>query len=466
MTTAQPIAGSQSPVLPPMLPYWGPWGHIPELRRDNVGLVVRAWRECGPIVRISFGFLTPIFVFDAGAAKRVLVDKQHQYSKQTRGYDALRILLGQGLVTSEGALWKRQRRIAQPAFHKERIAKMVDTMREASSDMVERWAPWAERRTEFDVAEEMMRVTLRIAGETLCSVDLSDDSSEFGRGVSVMLKFFRKKISTPLPLHWKLPTAQQRRSDDALQTMDRIVYEIIDERLESGVHGDDLLGMFMSARDVETGEGMTRTQLRDEVMTMLSAGHETTANALAWTLYLLSQHPDVVRRLEREVDAALDHPGDAPSADQLKSLPYAEQILSESMRLYPPVWAVARRAEVDDEILGFSVPKDSYVVMSPWVVHRDPELWENPEGFDPDRFSPERLAEAKSRGRPRTAYFPFASGPRKCIGDAFARTEALVLLATIARAYRVELRPHQRVVPEGSVTLRPRDGIRVTLRRR
>lgn len=466
MTAAQPIAQPSSLSLPPLLPSHGPWGHIAELRRDNLGLVTRAWRECGPMARVSFGFLTPIFVFDARAVKHILVDKQQHYSKQTRGYDALRMLLGQGLVTSEGALWKRQRRIAQPAFHKERIAKMVDTMRVASSDLVERWAPWADGQTEIDAADEMMRITLRMAGETLCGVDMSDESSEFGRGVSVMLKFFRKKISTPLPLHWKLPTAQQRRSDKALEAMDRIVHEIIDERFQSGVHGDDLLGMFMSARDAETGESMDRTQLRDELMTMLSAGHETTANAMAWTLYLLSKHPAVLRRLEEEVDGLLDRPGDAPTVEQLKSLSYADQVLSESMRLFPPVWAVARRAEIDDEILGYSVPKDSYTVMCSWVVHRDPNLWDNPEGFDPDRFSPERLAAAKERGRIRTAYFPFASGPRKCIGDAFARTEALVLLAAIVRAYRVELCPHQKVVPEGSVTLRPRDGVRVTLRRR
>lgn len=429
-------------------------------------LSVRAWHECGPICRLRLPLADPVFVFDADAVKHILIDNSRNYSKQTRGYDALRMLLGQGLVTSEGPLWRRQRRIAQPAFHRDKIAAMGETMRVASSDLVARWAPWAAAGTPVDAAAEMMRVTLRIAGDTLCSVDLTEASSAFGQGVAVMLKFFRKKISTPLPLHWRLPTPEQRRSERALERMDRVVYDIIDDRLRSGEPGEDLLGMFISARDEETGARMDRTQLRDEVMTMLSAGHETTANALTWTLFLLSRHPDVARRLEREVDTVLRRPGEAPTMAQLEALSFADQVLSESMRLYPPVWAIARRAERDDDVLGYRVPAGSYAVLCAWVVHRDPALWDNPEGFDPDRFAPERLAEAKRAGRPRTAYFPFASGARKCIGDHFARTEALILLAAIVRAYRVALCPHQSVTPEGSVTLRPRDGLRVTLRAR
>lgn len=451
-----------SPTLAPQLEQPWPLGNFSALRRDTLGLFSRAWRECGPMTRLQFGKWTALFAFDPEAAKHVLVDHHARYSKQTRGYQALRLLLGQGLVTSEGELWRRQRRIANPSFHRRRIAALTETMRRAAVDLCRDWEELPAGR-EIDVAEEMMRVTLRIAGETLFSVDLSDESGEVGGAVTEMLAFFKSRFSAPVPLSWRLPTTTDRRGRRALETLDRVVHQIIDERLRSGHSGDDLLGMFMDARDAETGAQMDRKQLRDEVITMLVAGHETTANALAWTLYLLSKHPEVCRRVEEEVDQVVSR-GSAPAADDLEQLPYTGQVLSEAMRLYPPVWSIARRADEDDVIAGYHVEAGTFVVMSPWIVHRDPALWPNPEGFDPDRFGPQGIANQK--GRPRCAYFPFSVGPRKCIGDHFARTEALILLGAILRHHRIALSPHQWVVPEASVTLRPRDGIRVTLTRR
>jgi cytochrome P450 len=461
MSTHAPSLAA-TPMLAPELP--GPWplGNFPALRRDTLGLFSRAWRECGPMARVRFGRWTALFAFDPEAAKHVLVDHHGRYSKKTRGYEALRLLLGQGLVTSEGELWRRQRRIANPSFHRRRIAVLTETMRQAAVDMCRDWDRLADGR-EIDIAEEMMRVTLRIAGETLFSVDLSDESGEVGGAVTEMLAYFKTRFAAPVPLSWRLPTPGDRRGRRALETLDRVVHQIIDERQRSGETGDDLLGMFMDARDEETGEGMDRKQLRDEVITMLVAGHETTANALAWTLYLLSKHPEVCRRVEEEIDGVVAQ-GSAPSAGDLERLVYTSQALSEAMRLYPPVWSIARRADQDDVIAGYQVDAGTFVVMSPWIVHRDPELWPNPEGFDPDRFGPDGIAHQK--GRPRCAYFPFSVGPRKCIGDHFARTEALIILGAILRNYRIALSPHQWVVPEASVTLRPRDGIRVTLQRR
>jgi cytochrome P450 len=258
-----------------------------------------------------------------------------------------------------------------------------------------------------------------------------------------------------------LPLPANLRGRRAVSTLDRVVYGIIAERRAAGTGPLDLLDMFMNAYDEETGETMSDVQLRDEVLTMLTAGHETTANGLAWTFYLLSKHPDVLRRVQRELDEVLD--GDAPSVMKLRELSYTEQVIQEAMRLYPPVWAVARRAEHDDVLSGHLVKRGTYVVMSPYVIQRHPQFWDNPEGFDPDRFSPERLEQARAEGRPKHAYLPFSTGPRKCIGDHFAKMESLIILATLLRKFTPELVPGQRIEMETSVTLRPKHGILMTL---
>jgi cytochrome P450 len=446
---------------PPQLPSGKLLGHFAEFRSDPLGLLLRARCELGDVVGIRVGPQRAYFVFDPEAIGRVLVESFQRYSKQTRGYEALRLLLGRGLVTSEGSFWRRQRRIAQPAFARQRMARITEVMRAAARDLAKRWDGLADGR-EVDVADEMMRVTLRIAGETLFGVDLTDDSDEVGRATTDMLAWFNVLFKGSLPgLRW-LPSRTRSRGLRAMKVLDDVVHGIIAARRKSADHGDDLLGMFMDARDEETGESMSDAQLRDEVITMLTAGHETTANALTWTLYLLSRHPVVTRRVEEEVDRVLSH-GEPPSATELRELRYTEQVLSESMRLYPPVWAVARRAEEDDVLAGFAIPKGSYVVLSPYAVHRHPRYWTNPEGFDPDRFAPETLAAERAGGRPKHVYFPFAAGPRKCIGDHFAMQEALIVLATLVRRYRACLVPGARVELEPSVTLRPRHGMPMTL---
>jgi cytochrome P450 len=464
--TALPRALAQMPIptLPPDLPSGKLLGHFTAFRRDPLGLLLRGRREVGDLVGIRIGPQRAYFVYDAEAVGHVLVDNFQAYSKQTRGYEALRMLLGQGLVTSEGSFWRRQRRIAQPAFHRQRLAGIAEVMRGAAADLVERWEPLADGR-EVNVADEMMRVTLRIAGEALFSVDLADDSEEVGGAVADMLRWFNQLFLGSLPgLRW-LPTPTKRRGQRAMKVLDALVRQIIAGRRSSGDHGNDLLGMLMDACDEDTGESMSDGQLRDEVVTMLTAGHETTAQALTWTLYLLSKHPLVAQRVEAEIDRVLPA-GAPPTALETRELRYTSQVLSESMRLYPPVWAVARRAEQDDVLAGHALPAGSYVVLSPFAVHRHPRYWPNPEGFDPDRFAPERLAEDKARGRPKHAYFPFAAGPRKCIGDHFAEQEALIVLGAILRRYRPALVPGARIELEPSVTLRPKYGMPMTLARR
>ncbi len=448
-----------TPMSPPVLRGGhGLFGHLLAFRDDPLALASRARREVGDVVRVPFGLERPVFAFAPDDVKHVLVDNQANYDKQTRGYELLRGSLGSGLVTSEGDFWRRQRRIAQPAFQKARVARLAAVMQSSARELAEAWRAPAAGGRPIDVAGEMMRLTLKIAGLTLFGLDLSDESEAVGSAVSDMLASFQSLISSPLPFADVWPTPANRRGKRALKTLDRVVYGIIAERRRASEPSSDLLGMFMDARDDE-GAGMTDQQLRDEVVTMLTAGHETTANALAWTFYLLSKHPEVARRVEAELDQVLA--GREPAPQDLPALAYTDRVLSESMRLYPPVWLLARRAIADDVLGGHRVAAGSYVVLTPWVTHRHPDHWDNPEGFDPDRFAPERAAE-----RAKHAYFPFASGPRKCIGDHFARMEAMLVLATLLQRYRVELVAGATVTPEPSVTLRPKGGLPMTLRAR
>lgn len=270
-----------------------------------------------------------------------------------------------------------------------------------------------------------------------------------------MLDRFYHLVSAPYPYPELVPSPPNLRMWRARNELYRVVDELIAARRRSGADLPDLLGMLMAARDEESGEAMSDRQLRDEALTMLSAGHETTANGMTWTFYLLSKHPEVARKLEAELDTVL---GDRlPTVADLERLPYTQQVLRESMRLFPPVWSLARLSTEDDVIDGFHVPKDTFVFVSQWAVHRHPDFWTNPEGFDPERFAPGRPAPD------RFAYFPFSRGQRQCIGDRFAEMEAALLLAVLARRYRFALVPGHPVVPSPSVTLRPKHGLKMTL---
>jgi cytochrome P450 len=445
----------------PMLPGAGVLGHLQLFRHDPLELMMAAMRT-DDLVRVRIGPQVVHFAFDPGDIKHVLVERHAHYSKQTRGYQALRRFLGQGLVTSEGDFWRRQRRIAQPAFHHRRLARLASSMRAASEDLAADWSRAAAAGETVDVAASMMQVTLRIAGESLFSVDLSSDSARIGSAVSDMLAGFDVVFRSPLPFIEHLPTPTMRRARRAMDLLENTVGGIIAQR-RGGQADDDLLQMLMEARDEETGESMSDRQLRDEVLTMLTAGHETTANALTFTLYLLSKHPDVARRVRTELDEVL---GDRPvDVTDLRALVYTEQVLQEAMRLYPPVWAIARRAEQSDRLSGYAVERGAWVVMSPYATHRHPRYWDNPEGFDPERFSERARAAGRAAGRSRYAYFPFAAGPRKCIGDHFARMEALIVLATVLRTAQPALLAGHQLELEPSVTLRPRGGLPMQLER-
>jgi cytochrome P450 len=436
----------------------GLFGPLPFLRRDPLNFLFKATEQCGDVARVEFAFKPHVahLIRHPLDVEHVLVSNARNYVKQTRGYEKLRLVLGEGLVTSDGEFWKRQRRIAQPAFHKERIARLAPIMTAATEEMLAQWAPRVGTGQAFDVAEEMSRLTLKIIGQTMLSTDVSSAASEVGQAVTVALNHAIRRTTNVFSLPEVFPTPANLLFRRSLDTLDRVVLGMISERRKDGHDRGDLLSMLMAARDEETGEGMTDHQLRDEVMTIFLAGHETTANALSWTFYLLSLHPDVDARLREELAQVLG--GRPPRLEDLPRLPYVDQVLKEAMRLFPPVWMIARRSVEEDVLSGFKIPAGTFVFMSPYLTHRHPAFWPNPEGFDPSRFAPGRLERL-----PRCAYFPFSKGPRMCIGDQFALLEGRLVLATLLQRVRLSLAPGYRASPLPTVTLRPKDGVRMTL---
>jgi cytochrome P450 len=438
---------------PPRFPTRHPLGVWPQIRADPLAFLMDASRRHGDTLAFRIGPVQTVLLRHPDAIKHVLVDNSQNFDKHTRGYDVLRQFLGNGLLTSGGDFWRRQRRIAQPAFHRKRIAGFADVMVAHTLDMLRRWDDVAALGHTVDLAHEMMSLTLRIVGKTMLSTDVLDSADEVGNAVTVLNEWADAAIDSLLPL--SLPTPGTRRAREASRRLDRVIGDIVARR-RAGEQAEDLLAMLMEAKDAETGESMTDKQLRDEVMTMFLAGHETTANALAWTFYLLSTHPDVERRVRAELDAALA--GTPPTMADLPRLPYLLQVIKEAMRLYPPAWMIDRNTVADDEIGGYRIRRGTLVLISPYVTHRHPGMWPNPEGFDPERFTPEA-----EESRPRYAYFPFGGGPRQCIGNAFAMMEAQLIVATVLQRFRPWLVPGHPVAPQTLITLRPRWGLRMGL---
>ncbi len=428
-------------------------GVMPLLRSDPLRFFNDAAHRHGDVVSFRVGPMQAALVRHPEAVKHVLVDNNHNYDKQTRAYDVLRTFLGSGLLTSEGDFWRRQRRIAQPAFHRRKIAAFGEIMVHQTGEMLARWDDIAGQGNTVDVAAEMASLTLRIVGQTLLSTEVDTNAGEIGEAVTRLNHWADRAIDSLLPIGF--PTLGTLRAWEASRRLDAVIDAII-RRRRDGEQRDDLLGMLMETRDADTGETMTNRQLRDEVMTIFLAGHETTATSLAWTFYLLSRHPDVERRLRAELDRELA--GRQPSADDLPRLGYLQQVVKESMRLYPPAWIIDRRCVADDVVMGYQIKKHTLVLLSPYLTHRHPELWPNPEGFDPDRF-----VATLEESRPRYAYFPFGGGPRQCIGNGFAMMEAQLIVATVLQRFRPWLVPGHPVEQEPLVTLRPRFGLQMGL---
>jgi cytochrome P450 len=398
----------------------------------------------------------------------VLVTQQRMFHKGI-GLERARLLLGDGLLTSEGSFHLRQRRLMQPAFHRERIAAYGEVMGRFAEDHVARWRDGAA----VDASVEMAALTLAIAGRTLFGADVAGDTRAIGDAMDQAIDAF-SFVLMPLGQYMaRLPIPPARRFRAARMRMDAIVHRLIRERraeLAAGAHDrGDLLTMLVRAQDAEAdGAGMSDAQVRDEVLTILLAGHETTANALAWSWWFLSRHPEAERALHDEVDAVLTTPGGAPRAaqvEELARLPYTRMVVSESMRLRPPAFVLGRRAIVPYPVPGtpWVLPAGTTVFMSQYLLHRDARFWPDAERFDPERWRGEDATSGgtTAHGRPRFAYFPFGAGTRVCIGEQFAWMELTLVLATIARRWRLAMVPGHPVEPRPVITLRARHGIRM-----
>ncbi|MGH9358977.1 MAG: cytochrome P450 [Terriglobia bacterium] len=422
-------------------------GNFPLGSRDPLRLFSDWARRYGDVFHYRAFHIHVFFINHPDAIESVLVTHSRDFIKG-RGLQANRRLFGDGLLTSEGDFWLRQRRLCQPSFHRERVESYASLMVSYTERMIESWPEGQER----DLEADMRQLTLEIVAKALFGVEIGDQTREVARALKPVMDF-NSSGRILMPLMRFLPAPRNVRYRLAVRRLDRIVWGIIRERLGSEGNEDDLLSSLLAARG-ENGERMSPKQLRDEVMTLLLAGHETTSLALCWTFYLLARHPAVERKLVEEIKTVVGEQSPAPA--DLTKLVYAAQVLKESLRLYPPAYAMARIALRDCEIGGYNVPRGTSVVMSPWITHRDPRFFHNPDAFEPERWT-----EEFARRLPRFAYFPFGGGPRICIGAGFATTEATLLMVTILRRFHLELKSQREVVPAPAITLRPKGGIRV-----
>jgi cytochrome P450 len=416
-----------------------------------------AQREQGDFVRLAVPGRRPVFLVAAPEHVRHVLQDNHTNYRRTPFHDRLKPVLGEGLVTSEGKLWRHQRRLLQPSFAAARIRSFIPIMAEAALETAEHWQTAAARGAVVDIDAEMSALALRIIARAMFSDP--GDQGEVGPAVQTVQEHIAARFWTLVELPDFLPTPGNLRYHRALSSLEAAVARVTARREQENDRPDDLLGRLLAARDPETGSTMSRRQVRDEVMTMFLAGHETSAAGLTWTWYLLAQHPEAVERVRAEAAGA---PADRnlPERADLDRLPFTQAVIQEAMRLYPPVPWLARLAAGPDRIGRFEIPAGSLLVVSPYVVQRDPRHWPEPERFDPSRFVP-----AGSGKRPAYTYFPFGGGPRTCIGNHFAMTEMLVVMAVLAARFRVELTAPGPVQPRALVTLRPAGGFRALVRR-
>ena len=417
----------------------------------------KSWRELGDLYQYKIRQFPVSIISHPEYAQEILVRQKEVFQKMgksPRG-DVLALVLGDGLITNHDTdSWLSQRRMMQPMFHRKRLASLSEKMAEGGQRMLDRWA----RRpagTMVDINQEMMMVTMDIISQSLFSSDVLQDANRVGDSVTEALHFaFSRRGLITFPLSWPLPA--HRRFKKALEVLDELVYTFIDQRQGHEHEFDDLLSMLMEARDEETGEGMTRLQLRDEVASFFGAGHETTSHALTWTLYQLSQNPDIMEKLQDEVDGVLN--GRLPTFADLPNLPYTKMVFEEAMRLYPPVPILPRFAMEETEIDGYHVPGRTISLISIWNIHRHPDVWEDPLTFKPERFAPEN-----SKERHRMAFMPFGGGQRMCIGNNFALYEGQMLLAMMVQNYNFELKEGFEPVLDLAITLQPKTGMPMRL---
>ena len=447
----------QQRVRAPLAP--GPKGNailgvMSDFSRDTFGFIERC-RDYGDVVSMRFLYLTAYFLYHPRDIEYVIATNAKNFIKSRNQRSPLfRRLVGNGLLTSEGEVWRRQRRLAQPAFHRQRINAYAETMVDYAARMISTWREGEVR----DIHRDMMRLTLEIVVKTLFNADVSADSDKVGQVLSRIVTPFAGQATLKWIMDNRLPTITHRRFNRDAREIDAIVYRIINERRSGGQDEGDLLSMLLNARD-DDGSQLNDKQLRDEVMTIFLAGHETTALTLCWAWYLLAQNPEAEEKFHAELAEVLG--GRLPTMDDLARLQYTEKIAKESMRLYPPAYALGREAVEECEIGGFRVPRGAQVFMFQWSTQRDARFF-----AEPNRFDPERWTEEFNNNLPKYAYFPFGGGPRACIGNYFAMMEVVLLLATIGQRFRCALLPDHPISLMPAMSLRPANGIKVKLETR
>lgn len=426
-------------------------------RPDIIQSYVDLWRTYGDVARLRVGPMVIHQFVRPEHIRHIMVTNAGNYPKGA-SHDKLRLALGNGLLTSDGPFWQRQRRLMQPTYTPRGVTRFADIMVDSTQEMLRRWRKPSQTGQTLSVNQEMMQLTMSVISRSMFNVDISKDFRQAGDALLGILEFASSRsMSFVDPPMW-LPTRGNRRFKHALEALDAFLYGIIDERREQPP-GDDLLSMLMTVKDEDTGQMMTRENLRDEVLITFFAGHETTATLLTWTWYLLSRHPHVEEKLHAELTTVLN--GRTPTVADIPNLVYTRMIIDEVLRLYSPVAIMARDPLEDDVIDGYQVPAGSLVTITPFLTHRHPEFWDNPEGFMPERFAPE--IESK---RPRYAYYPFGAGSRICLGQHFALLEGVLILADVAQRYRLQAVPGLHVQPEFMGTLRPCTNVLMTLHER
>ena len=431
-------------------------GSLLKYRRDRLDVYLRVTQECGDVGSFHFGPL-PLVIFNTSEyVHSIFVEHAFDFDKGEAIHNAFRPVIGNGIFTSEGAFHRQQRKLMAPSFQPRQIAGYADTMDKYSEQIQQGW-----RDGEIvDVSNKMTQLTMSIVGKVLFDANVFTEADELGAAMSTVLGHVTHTLSTlfPIPLSW--PTPRNRHTRQAIAVLRGRIQKMIAERQASTEERNDLLSILLQARE-EDGSRMSDEQICDESLTLFGAGHETTATALAWAWYLLATHPDIYRNMQQEVDSALQ--GAAPTYADLARLPYTLQVFKETMRLYPPAYGILRAALHDIEIDGYFIPKNGYVVVCPYTLHRRQDYFPEPEKFDPQRFTPEN-----EKRLPRYAYMPFGAGPRICIGNHFAMMEGHLLLATLAQRVAFELVVGQQIVPDPNVnlTIRPKFGVKMIVRRR
>lgn len=427
-------------------------GHFMQFRRDSTGFLQRL-SKLGDVTSFKMGGQLAFFLNHPDFARDLLITSNAKFIKG-RALQRAKRLLGEGLLTSESETHLRQRRMIQPTFHREKIKSYAESMTYYAAKMREEWKEGEVR----DIDKEMMRLTLQIVGKTLFSANVEDEADEIGTSLTALIELFSYLLLPFSELLEKLPLPQVKRFNQAKETLDSIIYGIINERRESGEDKGDLLSMLLQAQDEESGGRMSDEQIRDECLTLFLAGHETTANALTWTFYLLSQNLEKEAKLHEELELVLPNER-LPTVEDLPNLKYTESVFAESLRLFPPAWALGRLAIEDHEFAGYRIPKGSLVLLSQFVMHRDERFWQNGETFLPERWEKQSIKEAGKK----YIYFPFSSGIRGCIGEGFAWTEGILLIAALAGKWKLRLLPEQKIEMNPLMTLRPKFGMKMRI---